>query len=118
MGHIGGEDTRTCNEDCRKGAREEIVEYGESGQDVIWFYARQRNDRYSVPFFGGYKRSTYTRRRSCRCASLTWRRHLTGSSERYWSGQRGREVYQWQKVRPVMSLYESANTRQSWARYV
>ena len=28
-----------------------------------------------------------TRRRSCICASLTWRRHLTGSRGRYWSGQ-------------------------------
>ena len=26
---------RVCNEDCRKGAREETAGYGESGRDVI-----------------------------------------------------------------------------------
>ena len=40
--------TRACNEDCKKGAREENAPYGESGRDAIWFYARQRNNRYSV----------------------------------------------------------------------
>ena len=44
----GSEVAKVCNEDSRKGAREEIVAYGESGQDAIWFYARQRNDRCSV----------------------------------------------------------------------
>ena len=29
---------------------EEIEAYGESGRDAIWFYARQRNDRWSVHF--------------------------------------------------------------------
>ena len=45
MGHIGGEVARACNEDCRKGAREEIAAYGESRRDAIRFYVRQRNDR-------------------------------------------------------------------------
>ena len=35
-------------EDSRKGAREEIATYGESGRDAIWFCARQRNDRRTV----------------------------------------------------------------------
>ena len=30
-------------------------------------------------FSGGYKRSTSTRRGSCICALLTWRRHFTQS---------------------------------------
>ena len=36
----GGEVIRACNEDGRKGAREEIAAYGESGRDAIWCYAR------------------------------------------------------------------------------
>ena len=28
-----------------------------------------------------------TRTRSCICASMTWRRHLTASRGRYWNGQ-------------------------------
>ena len=46
----GKGDAFNCIEDSRKGAREEIVVYGESGRDAIWFYARQRNDRYIVHF--------------------------------------------------------------------
>ena len=40
--------SRACNEDNKKGAREEIAAYGESGQDAIWLYAKQRNDKCSV----------------------------------------------------------------------
>ena len=43
------------------------------------FY-RQRNDRCSV-HFGAVLRQKIV------CALLTWRRHLTGSCVRYWSGQ-------------------------------
>ena len=40
--------TRVCNEDSKKGAKEEIVAYGESRRGAIWFYAWQKNGRYSV----------------------------------------------------------------------
>ena len=33
----GCEVAKACNEDCRKGAREEIAAYDESGRDAIWF---------------------------------------------------------------------------------
>ena len=40
-GALGSEVTSACDEDCRKGPREENVAYSESGRDAIWFYAKQ-----------------------------------------------------------------------------
>ena len=47
-GVLGSDVTRACNEDCRKGAKEENAAYGESGRDAVWFYAWQMNNRCSV----------------------------------------------------------------------
>ena len=64
----------------------EIAAYGVSGRDAFWFYARQWNDRCRVHFEEVEEEYLEKEKKlQSICASLIWRRHLTGCRERYWS---------------------------------
>ena len=104
--------TRACNEDCRKGAKEENVAYGESGRDAIWFYARQRNNGCSVHFKEVTRGVLRQGEEVVYCMCFV---DLEKEFDRV-----PRRVLEWAMrkrgipeamVRAVMSLYEGAKTR-------